>query len=107
MLCEAMCDAGGPNQLSETIGNLGLWIRLGIPAKATRLETHHLVRFFSWHKCLRGNRNDFATLYLQNLLVVFGFLCPVGFCVGWRSRAERAVFIFSGRAIPTQIRPMR
>ena len=32
-----------------------------------------MVRFFSWHKCLRGNRNDFAALHLQNLLVVFGF----------------------------------
>ena len=36
MLCEAMCDAGGPNQLSETIGNLGLWTRLGIPTTDTR-----------------------------------------------------------------------
>ena len=53
-----MCDAGGPNQLSETIGNLGLFTRLGIPTKATRLKTHHLVRF------------------------LFGFLCPVDFCVG-------------------------
>lgn len=25
MLCDAKCDAGGPNQLSETIGNLGLF----------------------------------------------------------------------------------
>ena len=40
-----MCDAGGQNQLSETIGNLGLWTEPGIPTKATRLETHHLVRF--------------------------------------------------------------
>ena len=31
MQCEAKCDAGGPNQLSETIGNLGLWTRFGIP----------------------------------------------------------------------------
>ena len=45
MLCEAMCDAGGPNQLSESIGNLGLWTRLGILTRATRIKTHHLVRF--------------------------------------------------------------
>ncbi len=55
-----------------TIGNLGLWTGLGIPTKVTRLETHHLVRFF------------------------IGFLCPVGFCVGWRSRAGRMVFILFG-----------
>ena len=48
MLCEAKCDAGGPNQRVDTIGNLGLWTRLGIPTKATRLRTHHLVRFFLW-----------------------------------------------------------
>ena len=58
MLCEAKCDAGGPNQSSETIGNLGLWTRLGIPTRATRFKTHHLVRF------------------------LFGFPCPVDFCVG-------------------------
>ena len=46
MLCDAVCDAGGPNQPPENIGNLGLWTRLGIPTKATHLETHHLVRFF-------------------------------------------------------------
>ena len=55
-----MCDAGEPNQLSETIGNLGLWTRLGIQTKATRLETHHLVRF------------------------LFVVPCPVGFCA-WRA----------------------
>ncbi len=48
MLCEAMCDAGGPNQLSETIGNLGLWTRLGILTTGTSLETHQTVRFFVW-----------------------------------------------------------
>ena len=96
MLCEAKCDAGGPNQLSETIGNLGLWTRLGIPTKATRLKTHHLVRFFSWHKCLRGNRNDFAALHLQNLLVVFGFLCFFDFCANRNFIAGRTVFIFTG-----------
>ena len=31
MLCEAKCDAGGPNQLSETIGNLGLFTILEGP----------------------------------------------------------------------------
>ena len=67
-----------------TIGNLGLWTRLGIPTKAARFKTHQTVRFFSWHKCLRGNRNNFAALHLQNLLVVFGFACPVGFCA-WRA----------------------
>ena len=46
MLCEAKCDAGGPNQLSETIGNLGLWTRLDIPTTGTSFTTHHLVRFF-------------------------------------------------------------
>ena len=29
-----------------TIGNLGLWTEPGIPTKATRLKTRHLVRFF-------------------------------------------------------------
>ena len=28
-----------------TIGNLGLWTRLGIPTKPAHLRTHHLVRF--------------------------------------------------------------
>ena len=37
-----------------TIGNLGLWTRLGIPTKATRLKTHHLVRFFVWFPCPVG-----------------------------------------------------
>ena len=96
MLCEAMCDAGGPNQLSETIGNLGLWTRLGIPTKATRFKTHQTVRFFSWHKCLRGNRNDFAALHLQNLLVVFGFSCSFDFYVECATCAGRAVFILFG-----------
>ena len=63
MLCDAMCDAGGPNQLSETIGNLGLWTRLGIPTTGTRLKTHQMVRFF------------------------VGFPCPVGFCVGCATHA--------------------
>ena len=45
MLCEAKCDAGGPNQLSETIGNLGLWTRLGIPTTGTSFKTHQTVRF--------------------------------------------------------------
>ena len=40
-----MCDASGPNRLSEAIGNLGLWTRLDIPTKATRFKTHRLVRF--------------------------------------------------------------
>ena len=40
-----MCDAGGPNQRVDTIGNLGLWTRLGIPTRATRLKTHQMVRF--------------------------------------------------------------
>ena len=38
MLCDAMCDAGGQNQPSETIGNLGLWTRLGIPTTDTELK---------------------------------------------------------------------
>ena len=46
MLCDAKCDAGGPNQRVDTIGNLGLWTRLGIPTKATRLKTQQMVRFF-------------------------------------------------------------
>lgn len=54
-----MCDAGGPNQLSETIGNLGLWTRLGIPTKVNPLKTHQTVRFFPWHKRTQGNRDDF------------------------------------------------
>ena len=54
-----------------TIGNLGLWTELGIPTKATRLETHQAVRF------------------------LFGFPCPVGFCVGCRSHVGRMVFILT------------
>ena len=72
MLCEAMCDAGGPNQLSETIGNLGLWTRLGIPTKATRLKTHQMVRFF------------------------VSFPCPVDFWIGCAACAGRTVFILVG-----------
>ncbi len=67
-----MCDAGGPNQRVDTIGNLRLWTEPGIPTTGTRIKTHHLVRFF------------------------FGFPCPVGFCVGWRSRSGRTVFILFG-----------
>ena len=52
-----------------TIGNLGLWTCLGIPTKATRLKTHHLVRF------------------------LFGFPCPVDFCVGYATHAGRMFFI--------------
>lgn len=55
MLCEAKCDAGGPTQLSESIGNLGLWTRLGIPTMATRFKTHQTVRFF----------NDFGQIFLN------------------------------------------
>ena len=71
MLCEAKCDAGGPNQLSETIGNLGLWTRLGIPITGTSLETHHLVRF------------------------LFGFLCFFEFCPDSNFIAGRAIFILT------------
>ncbi len=66
MLCEAECDAGGPNQLSETIGIPGLFTGLGIPTRATRLKTHHLVRFF------------------------VGFPCPVDFCANCSFVAGRA-----------------
>ena len=100
-----MCDAGGPNQLSETIGNLGLWTRLGIPTRATRLETHQTVRFFSWHKRLRGNRNDFAALHLQNLLVVFGISCFFDFCANRNFIAGRVVFILFGACKPNPIPP--
>jgi MtN3 and saliva related transmembrane protein len=67
-----LCDAGEPNQLSETIGNLGLWTRLVIPTKATRFKTHQMVRFF------------------------FGFLCFFDFCVEGTACAGRAVFILVG-----------
>lgn len=67
-----MCDAGGPNQRVDTIGNLGLWTRLGIPTTGTSLRTHHLVRF------------------------LFSFLCPVDFCA-WRATcAGRDIFILFG-----------
>ena len=69
MLCEAKCDAGGPNRLSETIGNLGLFTGLGIPTTGTSLETHQTVRF------------------------LFGFPCPVDFCANRNFIAGRAVFI--------------
>ena len=66
-----MCDAGGPNRLSETIGNRGLWTRLGIPTTGTCLETHHLVRF------------------------LFGFLCLFDFCANRNFIAGRTVFILT------------
>ena len=46
-----------------TIGNLGLWTRLGIPTKATHLETHQMVRFLFGFLCLFdfcANRNFIA-----------------------------------------------
>ena len=52
-----------------TIGNMGLWTRLGIPTKAAHLETHHLVRFF------------------------VGFSCSFDFCVGCTIHVGRAGFI--------------
>ena len=45
MLCDAMCDTGEQINWPTTIGNLGLWTRLGIPTKATHFKTHRLVRF--------------------------------------------------------------
>lgn len=71
MLCEDKCDAGGPNQPHENIGNLGLWTEPGIPTKATRLETHQAVRFF----------------------VVF--LCSFDFCPDSNFIAGRTVFILT------------
>jgi hypothetical protein len=76
-----MCDAGGPNQLSETIGNLGLWTRLGIPTRATRFKTHQTVRFF-WISLL------FLIIWLIAILL----------------RGGQFLF-YSGRAIPTHFRP--
>ena len=60
MLCDAMCDAGGPNQLADHHWKSWTfyWTRLGIPTMATRLKTHQAVRFFG------------------------EFFCPVGFYVG-------------------------
>ena len=55
-----------------TIGNLGLWTRLGIPTRATRFKTHHLVLF------------------------LFGFLCFFDFCANRNFIAGRAIFIFTG-----------
>ncbi len=55
-----------------TIGNLGLWTRLGIPTRAARLKTHHLVRFF------------------------VGFSCSFDFWIGRNTHAGRAVFILFG-----------
>jgi hypothetical protein len=46
------------NQLSKTIGNLGLWTRLGIPTTGTSLETHQTVRFLFGFSC------SFDFLYL-------------------------------------------
>ncbi|MEE1111085.1 MAG: hypothetical protein UIH99_02625, partial [Alphaproteobacteria bacterium] len=39
------------NQLSETIGNLGLFTGLGIPTTGTSLETHQMVRFLFGFLC--------------------------------------------------------
>ena len=82
MLCEAKRDAGGPNQLSETIGILGLWTRLGISTTGTRIKTHQTVRFY---------------LVFPALLIFVSIeISPRG-----------GLFLFySGRVIPTQSRPM-
>ena len=55
-----------------TIRNLGLWTRLGIPTRATRFKTHHLVLF------------------------LFGFLCFFDFCANRNFIAGRTVFILFG-----------
>ena len=74
------------NQINwpTTIVNLGLWTRPGIPTKATRLKTHHLVRFFG--------EFFFALLaFMSGDKLVWG-----------------GQFLFhSERANPTQSRPMR
>lgn len=42
MLCEAVCDADRPNQLSETIPHLGLWIHLDSPTKLINQAKNHI-----------------------------------------------------------------
>ena len=64
-----------------TIGNLGLWTRLGIPTKATRFKTHQTVRF------------------------LFGFPALSGFCA-WRATcARRTIFILFGACKSNPIPP--
>jgi len=66
-----------------TIGNLGLWTRLGIPTKATRLKRTKRCVF-----CL-----DFPAL--------------LDFVSGGELAWGGLFLFYSGRAIPTQSRPMR
>ena len=64
-----------------TIGNLGLWTRLGIPTKATRFKTHQTVRFF------------------------VGVPCFFDFCVGRTTCAGRAIFILTNDCNSNPIPP--
>lgn len=68
------------NNWPTTIGNLGLWARLGIPTKATRFKTHHLVRFL---------------FFFALLIFVFS---------GEVARGGQFLF-YSGHAIPTHFHP--
>ena len=63
------------------IGNMGLWTRLGIPTKATRLRTHHLVRFF------------------------VGLSCSFDFWIGWRTCAGLAGCFYFIRGVQFQPNP--
>ncbi|MEE1029819.1 MAG: hypothetical protein UIC65_02235, partial [Alphaproteobacteria bacterium] len=69
------------NQLSGTIGNLGLFTGLGIPTTGTSLKTHQTVRFF------------------------VGFPCPVDFWIGCAACAGRSVFILFGACNSNPIPP--
>ena len=68
MLCEAMCDAGEQINWPTTIGNLGLWTRLGIPTKASRFKTHQMVRFFVW-----DSMPCWVLYWVENSRGVYGF----------------------------------
>jgi hypothetical protein len=75
-----LCDAGGPNQRVDTIGNLGLWTRLGIPTTGTSFKTHQTVRFFFGFPAF--------LIFVPIVILLRG---------GW-------VLFYSGRAIPTHFR---
>ena len=83
MLCDAICDAGEQINWPAPLEILDFGLAL-----ASRQPAPELKR-------------------TKRCVFLFGFPCPVDFCIGWRSRTGRMVLLLLGRTIPTQIRPTR
>ena len=73
MLCDAICDAGGPNQLADHHWKSGTLYSPWHPDKGYPFKNAPSGAFF-----------------------LFGFPCPVDFCFGYVTHAGRAVFIVTG-----------